>query len=143
MTGLIHHTPTRRAMLAITALVFAGLAVQTLIRPDLVAQAVGNGLRSANDYSELHAIYAGLWLGHTALGLLAARHADRQPLLGDVLALLIFSQAVGRGPCDVGGAVGMARRRAARDDGRRGHQRPDLVAGSPKPGRSAQIETGP
>jgi len=96
MTGLIHHTPTRRAMLAITALVFAGLAVQTLIRPDLVAQAVGNGLRSTNDYSELHAIYAGLWLGHTALGLLAARHADRQPLLGDVLALLIFSQAVGR-----------------------------------------------
>lgn len=62
MIGLIHHTPTRRALLAMTAAVFAGLALQTLRRPDLVALAVGNGLRSANDYSELHAIYASLWL---------------------------------------------------------------------------------
>lgn len=96
MMGLVHHTPSRRALLITSAVVFAGLALQTLLRPDLVALAVGNGLRSANDYSELHAIYAGLWLGHAALGLLAARHADSQPRLGDVLALLIFSQAVGR-----------------------------------------------
>ncbi|TAK93110.1 MAG: DUF4345 domain-containing protein [Aquabacterium sp.] len=96
MIGLIQHSPARRALLSLTALVFAGLALQTLARPDLVAAAVGNGLHSANDYSELHAIYAGLWLGHTALGLLAARHVDSQPLLGDVLGLLIFSQALGR-----------------------------------------------
>ncbi len=86
---------TRQVLLALTALVFLILALRTWWVPDQVARELGYGVSDANGYSELHAIYVGLWLAHAALGVFAFVHVD-QAVLGDILALLILGQPLGR-----------------------------------------------
>ena len=85
----------RQVLLGLTALVFLILALRTWWLPDTVVRELGYEVRDANGYSELHAIYVGLWLMHAALGLWAALHVD-QAVLGDILALLILGQPLGR-----------------------------------------------
>lgn len=85
----------RQVLLGLTALVFLILAVRTWWVPDQVASELGYGVGDANGYSELHAIYVGLWLAHAALGVYAVVHVD-QAVLGDILALLILGQPLGR-----------------------------------------------
>lgn len=85
----------RQVLLGLTALVFAALALRTWWVPDTVARELGYGMSDANGYSELHAIYVGLWLMHAALGVWAALHVD-QAVLGDILALLLLGQPLGR-----------------------------------------------
>jgi hypothetical protein len=85
----------RQVLLGVTALVFLILALRSWWVPDQVARELGYAIRDANGYSELHAIYVGLWLAHAGLGVYAAVHVD-QAVLGDVLALLILGQPLGR-----------------------------------------------
>lgn len=92
---MIESDLVRQILLGLTALVFAALALRTCWVPDTVARELGYGIADANGYSELHAIYVGLWLMHAGLGLWALLHID-QAILGDILALLILGQPLGR-----------------------------------------------
>ena len=92
---MIEHDLTRQILLGLTALVFLLLALRSALVPDTVARELGYALNGANAYSELHAIYVGLWLAHAALGGWAMLHVD-QALLGDILALLVLGQPLGR-----------------------------------------------
>lgn len=92
---MIEHDLTRQVLLGLTALVFLLLALRSALLPDTVARELGYTLDGANAYSELHAIYVGLWLAHAALGGWAMLHVD-QALPGDILALLILGQPLGR-----------------------------------------------
>lgn len=92
---MIENDLARQILLGLTALVFALLALRSAWVPDTVARELGYTLNGANAYSELHAIYVGLWLAHAALGVWAMLHVD-QAALGDVLALLVLGQPLGR-----------------------------------------------
>lgn len=92
---VIENDLARQILLGLTAAVFALLAVRSAWVPARVARELGYTLHGANAYSELHAIYVGLWLAHAALGGWAMLHVD-QALLGDILALLVLGQPLGR-----------------------------------------------
>lgn len=85
----------RQILLILVGLVFLLLALRTLLSPDAVAAEVGYKLQGANGYSELHAIYCGLWLAHAGLAGFAAWQVGT-PIYGDLLALLILAQPLGR-----------------------------------------------
>ena len=92
---MIESDIARQILLALTALVFLVLAVRSWWLPDTVANELGYSVSGPNGYSELHAIYVGLWLAHAGLGVWAALQID-QAVFGDVLALLILGQPLGR-----------------------------------------------
>lgn len=85
----------RRIILVLTALVFAGIALASLVAPDAMAAGLGYTLSNVDARSEFRAVYVGLWLAHSAVCLLAARHV-LEPRLGDVAGLLVLGQVVGR-----------------------------------------------
>lgn len=85
----------RRALLAVTALVFSAIAIGSLVAPHAMARGLGYRLDSVDALSEFRAVYVGLWLA-TAACLLIARSRVEEALLGDVCALLVLGQAVGR-----------------------------------------------
>jgi hypothetical protein len=85
----------RQILLGLTALVFLILAVRTWWVPDQVARELGYAIKDGNGYSELHAIYVGLWLSHAALAAYALAHVD-QAVLGDIIAALVLGQPLGR-----------------------------------------------
>jgi hypothetical protein len=79
--------------LAATAQSLAALAA--LLNPDRVAEAMGLFLVGVNGYSQFYALYVGVRLATAGLALLAARRGD-QPILGDLAALFILAQPLGR-----------------------------------------------
>ena len=85
----------RQVLLALTGLVFILLALRTLITPLKVADELGYSLNGVNGYSEIFAIYFGLWLVSGALALFAAARIE-DALLGDFVALLVLAQPLGR-----------------------------------------------
>jgi hypothetical protein len=56
---------------------------------------MGLFLVGVNGYSQFYAIYVGVRLATAGLALLAARRGD-QPILGDLTALFILAQPLGR-----------------------------------------------
>lgn len=85
----------RRVLLALSALVFLGVAVGSLIAPHDMAQGLGYRLDDVDALSEFRAVYVGMWLAMAALLAFACRWVE-EPLLGDVAALLILGQTLGR-----------------------------------------------
>jgi hypothetical protein len=85
----------RRVLLLLTAIVFAGLAVASLLAPHAMAKGIGYTLDSVDALSEFRAVYVGLWLATAALLVVAARRVD-EPLLGDLGAMLVLGQTLGR-----------------------------------------------
>lgn len=85
----------RRALLAATALVFLGVAVGSLLVPHEMAAGLGYRLDNVDALNEFRAVYVGMWLAMAALLVLALRRVE-EPLLGDVAALLILGQTLGR-----------------------------------------------
>lgn len=85
----------RQLLLGLVASVFAVLALRSAWTPDAVARELGYAVAERNGYSELHAIYVGLWLAHAALAGYAALHVEIA-VLGDALAVLILGQPLGR-----------------------------------------------
>jgi hypothetical protein len=65
-----------------------------MLDPDRVAEAMGLFLVGVNGYSQFYAIYVGVRLAPRGW-LLAARRGD-QPILGDLAALFILAQPLGR-----------------------------------------------
>ena len=85
----------RTTLLKLVALACSLAAFAALLDPDRMATRLGMLLVGVNGYSQFYAIYVGVRLATAALALLAARHGD-QPLLGDITALFVLAQPVGR-----------------------------------------------
>ncbi len=85
----------RQVLLGVTALVFAGIAVGTLVAPHKMADGLGYSLDSVDALSEFRAIYLGLWLA-TAVLLVLALCRIQDAILGDLCAILILGQTLGR-----------------------------------------------
>jgi len=92
--------PTLRArlrgqLLQLTATASSLAALSAMLDPDRIAEAMGVFLVGVNGYSQFYAIYVGVRLATAGLALLAARRGD-QPILGDLAALFILAQPLGR-----------------------------------------------
>jgi len=70
-------------------------ALSAMLDPDRTAEAMGLFLVGVNGYSQFYAIYVGVRLATAGLALLAARQGD-QPILGDLTALFLLAQPLGR-----------------------------------------------
>jgi len=70
-------------------------ALSAMLDPDRTAAAMGLFLVGVNGYSQFYAIYVGVRLATAGLALLAARQGD-QPILGDLAALFLLAQPLGR-----------------------------------------------
>ncbi len=85
----------RARLLSLIAIVSSLAALSAMLNPDAVATSLGMLLVGVNGYSQFYAVYVGVRLATAGLALLAARHGD-QPILGDVTALIILAQPLGR-----------------------------------------------
>jgi hypothetical protein len=85
----------RSQLLQATATVNSLAALSAMLDPDRIAERLGLFLVGVNGYSQFYAIYVGVRLATAGLALLAARRGD-QPILGDLAALFILAQPVGR-----------------------------------------------
>ena len=85
----------RSQLLQVTATASSLAALSALLDPDRIANALGLFLVGVNGYSQFYAIYVGVRLATAGLALLAARRGD-QPILGDLTALFILAQPLGR-----------------------------------------------
>lgn len=79
----------------LTALVYLAIAIRTVWQPEQLAHGLGYTLQAPNGYSELFAVYVGVWVATATLAIVAARRTD-DPLLGDLLALFVGAQPVAR-----------------------------------------------
>jgi hypothetical protein len=85
----------RTQLLQVTATASSLAALSAFLDPDRTAEAMGLFLVGVNGYSQFYAIYVGVRLATAGLALLAARRGD-QPILGDLAALFILAQPLGR-----------------------------------------------
>lgn len=85
----------RRQLLNLVACASSLAALAAMLDPDRVATVMGLFLVGVNGYSQFYAIYVGTRLATAALALLAARHGE-PPVLGDITALFVLAQPVGR-----------------------------------------------
>lgn len=93
-------SPSRRQglrshLLQAIATVNSLAALSAMLDPDRTAAAMGLFLVGVNGYSQFYAIYVGVRLATAGLALLAARQGD-QPILGDLAALFLLAQPLGR-----------------------------------------------
>jgi hypothetical protein len=93
--AMIHSTRSRQFLQLITALVYLLIAGRAALLPDRLAHGLGYTLHAPNGYSELFAVYVGVWAATAVLAVVAARRSD-DPLFGDLLALFVLAQPVGR-----------------------------------------------
>lgn len=92
---MIRSTRARCLLQLVTALVYFVIAVRAALIPDRLAHGLGYTLHAPNGYSELFAVYIGIWVATAALALTAVRRSD-DPLFGDLLATFVFAQPVAR-----------------------------------------------
>jgi hypothetical protein len=85
----------RSQLLQAIATVNSLAALSAMLDPDRTAAAMGLFLVGVNGYSQFYAIYVGVRLATAGLALVAARQGD-QPVLGDLAALFLLAQPLGR-----------------------------------------------
>lgn len=85
----------RRVGLSLTALVFVLIACRAAIAPEQLARGLGYALTAPNGYSEIFAVYVGVWLATACLAIVAARRI-KDAWLGDLVALFVLSQPAAR-----------------------------------------------
>ena len=85
----------RRQLLLVAATAQSLAALAAVLDPDRVADAMGLFPVGVNGYSQFYALCVGVRLATAGLALLAARQGD-QPILGDLAALFILAQPLGR-----------------------------------------------
>jgi hypothetical protein len=85
----------RGQLLQLTATASSLAALSAMLDPDRIAEAMGLFLVGVNGYSQFYAIYVGVRLATAGLALLAARRGEL-PILGDLAALFILAQPLGR-----------------------------------------------
>jgi hypothetical protein len=94
----------RRQLLQLVACVSSLAALAAMLDPDRVATVMGLFLVGVNGYSQFYAIYVGTRLATAGVALLAARQGE-PPVLGDITALFVLAQPVGR--CIAAFAIGL------------------------------------
>jgi putative NADH-flavin reductase len=92
---LVHSDIVRRILLVLTALIFIVIGVRAVFAPEQMAAGLGYVLTGSNGYSEFYAVYLGVWLATAALAILAAVRI-RLSLIGDLVAMFVLAQPVGR-----------------------------------------------
>jgi len=85
----------RRRLLRLVALGFGAAALAGMAAPAQLAGDMGLFLNGVNGYSQFYAMYVGTSLAIAGLALFAARNGH-QPILGDITALLVLAQPLGR-----------------------------------------------
>ncbi len=85
----------RVMLLRLIATVSSLAALTALLDPERVAGSMGLFLVGVNGYSQFYAIYVGVRLATALLALFAARHGEL-PVLGDITALFLLAQPLGR-----------------------------------------------
>jgi hypothetical protein len=91
----VRSSRVRQVLLGLTAVVFTGIAVASLVMPHTMARGVGYSLETVDALSEFRAVYVGLWLATAVLMVVALRRIH-EAVLGDVCALLVLGQTLGR-----------------------------------------------
>lgn len=92
---MIYHDLLRQSALLLTGAVFAFYAFWTLLRPLSLARTLGYQLDNQNARSEFHAIYIGVFIAQAVLCIFASFRIE-QVMLGDLVALFVLAQPVGR-----------------------------------------------
>jgi len=92
---VVKSSRARQVLLALTALVFTGIAVGSVFAPHEMAGGVGYSLDNVDALSEFRAVYVGLWLA-TAVLLVVALRRIHEAVLGDLCAILVLGQTGGR-----------------------------------------------
>lgn len=92
---MIRNTRARQVAQSITGLVFVAVAVRAAFAPEQHARDLGYALTAPNGYSELFAVYVGVWTATALLALIAIRR-PAEPTYGDLLAMFVLAQPLGR-----------------------------------------------
>lgn len=92
---MIHSDIGRQICFGITAALFVLVAIRAMVAPRKMAAGLGYTINTPNGYSELFAVYVGIWLATAGLALFALLRV-KEALLGDLLALLVLAQPAGR-----------------------------------------------
>ncbi len=95
MARFLNRADLRAALLKLIAIASSLAALLALLDPDRVATSFGMLLVGVNGYSQFFAMYVGVRLATAGLAFLASQHGDL-PVLGDITALFILAQPVGR-----------------------------------------------
>jgi hypothetical protein len=95
LARLLNRADLRAALLKLIAILSSLAALLALLDPDRVATSFGMLLVGVNGYSQFFAMYVGVRLATAGLAFLASQHGDL-PVLGDITALFILAQPVGR-----------------------------------------------
>ncbi|QNA88140.1 hypothetical protein G4G28_05885 [Massilia sp. Dwa41.01b] len=93
--GRLTRAGVRGQLLQLVATASSLAALVAMLDPDRIATSLGVFLVGVNGYSQFFAMYVGVRLAIAGLALLAARRGD-QPLLGDLVAMFLLAQPVGR-----------------------------------------------
>lgn len=92
---MIESDSARQVCLGVTALVFALIALRAFVSPDRMAAGLGYKLTAPNGFSEIYAVYVGVWLATALLGVVALFQVQ-VAILGDLLAAFVLAQLLGR-----------------------------------------------
>lgn len=92
---MFRSTRSRQLLQLTTAFIYLAIAGRAALLPDRLAHGLGYTLHAPNGYSELFAVYVGVWVATAVLAVVAARRCD-EPLFGDLLALFVLAQPAGR-----------------------------------------------
>lgn len=92
---MIENDIARRVCLGVTAAVFILIALRACFKRTKLAAGLGYKLTAPNGYSEIYAVYVGVWLA-TAVLAVTAMYRVEDAILGDLLAGFVLAQPVGR-----------------------------------------------
>lgn len=92
---MIYNSLTRKVLLLATSAIFLVNAGYTLLATEKWASLLGFSLQYPNGHSEIFAVYFGIWLATALLCLLAAKRIQ-EPIFGDLVAMFLLAQPVGR-----------------------------------------------
>jgi hypothetical protein len=93
--GDMKSSRARQILLGLTALVFAVIAVGSVIAPRKMAEGLGYTLDNVDALSEFRAVYVGVWLATSVL-LIVALVRVQEPVFGDLGAIFVLGQTAGR-----------------------------------------------
>lgn len=93
--NLIKSDIVRQIFFGITAAVFIFIAVRAALFPERMASGLGYTLSAPNGFSEMYAVYVGVWVA-TAILALVAIFRVREALFGDLLAVFVLAQPIAR-----------------------------------------------
>ena len=92
---MIESDLVRQSLLGITAAVFVLIAIKAFVYPSKLASSLGYQLSAPNGYSEMYAVYVGVWVATAILAVVSMLRV-REALFGDLLAILVLSQPAAR-----------------------------------------------